>query len=160
MKRELTLAMAAAAMVITSVSGCADDQTKTAAGGPSAVAPAAGGAPATAPGTRVIIDGKDQNVAAGQVVCSRIGGTINIGIGGQASGIAAVLTDTKPPTVSSVGLGNVNGVTLAYAVGAGGDASALQTDNGFRITGHATGINLANPLQLVTKPFEIDVVCP
>jgi ipoprotein LpqH len=106
----------------------------------------------------VIIDGKDQNVT-GSVVCTTVGGNVNIAIGGAATGIAAVLTDANPPGVTSVGLGNVNGVTLAYAAGSGGNASATKDGNKYKITGNATGVDMANPTQPVNKPFEIDVTC-
>jgi lipoprotein LpqH len=106
----------------------------------------------------VIIDGKDQNVT-GSVVCTTAGGNVNIAIGGAATGIAAVLTDANPPGVTSVGLGNVNGVTLAYAAGSGGNASATKDGNKYKITGNATGVDMANPTQPVNKPFEIDVTC-
>jgi lipoprotein LpqH len=106
----------------------------------------------------VIIDGKDQNVT-GSVVCTTAGGNVNIAIGGAATGIAAVLTDANPPSVTSVGLGNVNGVTLAYAAGSGGNASATKDGNKYKITGTATGVDMANPTQPVNKPFEIDVTC-
>ena len=71
-----------------------------------------------------------------------------------------MLTDANPPEVKSVGLGNVNGVTLAYAAGAGqGNASATKNGNSYKITGTATGVDMANPAQPVNKPFEIDVTC-
>jgi serine/threonine protein kinase len=124
--------------------------------GPS-VAPGAGGAGAT----KVIIDGVDQNVS-GTVVCMTSGGNVNISIGGASAGVAAVVTDANPPVVKSVGLGNVNGVTLAYSSGMGGagDASATKNGNSYKISGTATGVDMANPTAPVKKPFEIDVTCP
>jgi lipoprotein LpqH len=109
--------------------------------------------------TKVSIDGKDQQVS-GSVVCTTAGGNVNIAIGGAATGIAAMLTDGNPPEVRSVGLGNVNGVTLAYTAGTGqGNASVTKNGNVYKITGTATGIDMANPMQPVNKPFEIDVTC-
>ena len=104
------------------------------------------------------IDGKDQNVT-GSVVCTTAGGNVNIAIGGAATGIAAVLTDANPPEVKSVGLGNVNGVTLGYTRAGQGNASATKDGNTYKITGTATGVDMANPMQPVNKPFEIDVTC-
>lgn len=110
-------------------------------------------------GPKVMIDGKDQNVT-GSVVCTTAGGTVNIAIGGASTGIAAVLTDANPPQVKSVGLGNVNGVMLGYTQGTGqGNASATKDGNSYKITGTATGVDMANPMQPVNKPFEIDVTC-
>jgi lipoprotein LpqH len=109
--------------------------------------------------TKVTIDGQDQNVT-GTTVCTTMAGDVNIAIGGAATGIAAVLTDANPPEVKSVGLGNVNGVTLAYTAGTGqGEAKATKDGNEYKISGTATGIDTANPMQPVNKPFEIDVTC-
>ncbi len=97
----------------------------------------------------------------GSVVCTTAAGNVNIAIGGAATGIAAVLTDANPPEVKSVGLGNVNGVTLGYTSGTGqGKAEASKSGSTYKITGTATGVDMANPMQPVNKPFEIDVTCP
>jgi lipoprotein LpqH len=154
-KRELTVAVAGAAILVAGMSGCSSDKKSNSgsSSGASTSATASGGG-----GTKVIIDGKDQNVT-GSVVCTTVGGNVNIAIGGAATGIAAVLTDANPPGVTSVGLGNVNGVTLAYASGGQGSASASKNGNSYKITGTATGVDMANPTQPVNKPFEIDVTC-
>jgi lipoprotein LpqH len=89
-----------------------------------------------------------------------MGGNMNIAIGDAAMGIAAVLSEDGS-TVQSVGLGNVNGVTLGYQSGAGqGEAKAEKDGKAYKISGTATGIDMANPMQPVNKPFEIDVTCP
>lgn len=156
MKRELTVAVAGAAILVVGISGCSSDKNSSSGSSSSASTSASSGGGG---GTKVIIDGKDQNVS-GSVVCSKVGGNVNIAIGGAATGIAAVLTDADPPQVTSVGLGNVNGVTLAYAAaGGGGNASATKSGNSYKITGTATGVDMANPTQPVKKPFEIDVTC-
>jgi ipoprotein LpqH len=155
-KRELTVAVAGAAILVAGISGCSSDKKSSSgsSSGASSSASSSGGG-----GTKVIIDGKDQNVT-GSVVCTTAGGNVNIAIGGAATGIAAVLTDANPPQVTSVGLGNVNGVTLAYAAaGGGGNASATKNGNSYKISGTATGVDMANPTQPVNKPFEIDVTC-
>jgi lipoprotein LpqH len=156
-KRELTIAVAGAAILVAGISGCSSNKSSTGGGGSSSagtsVATGGGGGPT------VTIDGKNQNVT-GSVVCTTAGGNVNIAIGGAATGIAAVLTDGNPPQVKSVGLGNVNGVTLAYTSGTGqGNASATKDGNSYKITGTATGVDMANPMQPVNKPFEIDVTC-
>ncbi|HET7074128.1 MAG TPA: lipoprotein LpqH [Mycobacterium sp.] len=157
MKRGLTVAVAGAAILAAGISGCSSNKSSTGGGGTSSsgasASASAGGGP------KVSIDGKDQNVA-GSVVCTTAGGTVNIAIGGAATGIAAVLTDANPPQVKSVGLGNVNGVTLGYTQGTGqGNASATKDGSSYKITGTATGVDMANPTQPVNKPFEIDVTC-
>jgi lipoprotein LpqH len=112
-----------------------------------------------ASGAKVFIDGKDQNVS-GTAVCISSGGNVTISIGGAGTGVAAMLTNSDPPEVKSVGLGNVNGVTLSYSPGAGGgNASATKNGNSYKITGTAIGVDMSNPLQPVNKPFEIDVTC-
>jgi lipoprotein LpqH len=89
-----------------------------------------------------------------------MGGNMNIAIGDAGSGIAAVVSEDGSK-VTSVALGNVNGVTLGYAAAAGqGDARATKDGNNWKISGTATGIDMANPMQPVNKPFEIDVTCP
>ena len=164
MKRGFVVAVGGTAIVIAGLSGCSSDEKKsespttsaettTGAGTASATAAPSGG------GTKVTIDGQDQNVA-GTVVCSAMGGNMNIAIGDAATGIAAVLS-SDGSTVQSVGLGNVNGVTLGYQSGTGqGEAKATKDGNNWKITGTATGIDMANPMQPVNKPFEINVTCP
>jgi len=155
-KRELTIVVAAAAILAAGISGCSSNKSTSSGSGSS------GSTSATASsggGPSVSIDGKNQNVT-GSVVCTTAGGNVNIAIGGAATGIAAVLTDANPPVVKSVGLGNVNGVTLAYTSGTGqGNASATKDGNSYKISGTATGVDMANPMQPVNKPFEINVTC-
>jgi ipoprotein LpqH len=155
-KHGLTVAVAAAAILVAGISGCSSNKSSSGGGGASGTTTATAGGGG---GPAVTIDGKNQNVS-GSVVCSTAGGNVNIAIGGAATGIAAVLTDSNPPEVKSVGLGNVNGVTLAYTSGTGqGNASATKNGSSYKITGTATGVDVANPMQPVNKPFEIDVTC-
>ena len=108
---------------------------------------------------KVTVDGQNQNVT-GQVSCTQAGG--NIGIGDPTNGIGAVITTANPPAVQSVGLGNVNGVTLGYSAAAPnqGNIQATRNGNSYTIKGTATGVNMTSPQQPVTKPFEMDVTCP
>jgi lipoprotein LpqH len=163
-KRGFVVAVGGAAIVIAGLSGCSSGEKKsespttsaeatTGAGTASATAAPSGG------GTKVTIDGQDQNVG-GTVVCTAMGGNMNIAIGDAATGIAAVLSEDGA-TVQSVGLGNVNGVTLGYQSGTGqGEAKAEKDGSNYKISGSATGIDMANPMQPVNKPFEIAVTCP
>jgi ipoprotein LpqH len=164
-KRGFVVAVGGAAIVIAGLSGCSSGEKKTESTGTSAATSAKGTASASATaapsggGTKVTIDGKDQNVS-GTVVCTAMGGNMNIAIGEAATGIAAVVSEDGSK-VTSVGLGNVNGVTLGYQDGTGqGEAKATKDGNNWKISGTATGIDMANPLQPVNKPFEIDVTCP
>jgi lipoprotein LpqH len=88
-----------------------------------------------------------------------MGGNVNVAIGEATTGIAAVLTDSDSPTVTSVALGNVDGVTLAVG-GGQGDATATKDGKSYKITGNAYGIDMANPMQPAKKPFELDFTCP
>jgi ipoprotein LpqH len=161
-KRSVTVAAAATAIVVVGLSGCSSNKSSTSGSGSSAGQTSAavtgpGGTPAAA---KVTIDGKDQNVG-GTVACTTAAGNVNIAIGGAQAGIGAVLTDASPPAVKSVGLGNVNGVTLGYTPGTGqGNASATKDGSKYKISGTATGVDMANPMQPVNKSFEIDVTCP
>jgi ipoprotein LpqH len=161
-KRGFVVAVGGMAILVAGLSGCSSDDkasesdsTATSAEATSETATASSGESET----KVTIDGQDQQVT-GTVVCTAMGGNMNIAIGDAATGIAAVVSEDGS-TVQSVGLGNVNGVTLGYQNGTGqGDAAAEKDGSSWTITGNATGIDMANPLQPVTKPFEIAVVCP
>ena len=169
MKRGFVVAVAGAAVLVAGLSGCSKDDKKTessssssAASASSAVSATSGTATASAgAGTaKVTIDGQPQTIN-GQVVCATAGGNYNIAIGEAATGIAIVMSEDAS-TVKSVGLGNVNGVTLGYTQGVPGGANATATKDGnnIKVTGTATGVDMANPMTPVNKPFEIDVTCP
>jgi lipoprotein LpqH len=162
-KRGFVVAVGGAAIVIAGLSGCSSDKksesTSSSTSSASGTASASATAAPSGGGTKVSIDGQDQNVK-GTVVCSSMGGNMNIAIGDAATGIAAVVSEDGS-SVQSVGLGNVNGVTLGYQSGAGqGEAKASKDGKTYKISGTATGIDMANPMQPVNKPFEIDVTCP
>lgn len=156
MKRNVLIMAGTAATFATVMVGCSHSD-KAVSVGNAAVAPAG------ASNTKVVVDGKDQKVT-GQVACTKVAGTVNIAIGGGAgagaTGIGAVLTDANPPVVKSVALGNVNGVTLAVG-GTSGKADATKDGSSYKITGTATGVDMANPMGgPVNKSFELDVTCP
>lgn len=162
MKREFLVAVGGAAIVIAGLSGCSSDEKKadkpTSAEATTGAETADATAAPSGGGTKVSIDGQDQNVS-GTVVCSEMGGNMNIAIGEAAMGIAAILS-ADGATVQSVGLGNVNGVMLGYQSGTGqGEATAAKDGDTYTISGTATGVDMANPMQPVTKPFEIEVTC-
>jgi ipoprotein LpqH len=153
-KRSITVAAAATAIVVVGLSGCSSNKTSTSSSsnGTSAAASASSTA-------KVTIDGKDQNVQ-GAIACTSAAGNVNIAVGGATTGIGVVLTDASPPAVKSVGLGSVNGVVLGYSPGSQGKASATKDGSKYKISGTATGVDMANPMQPVNKSFEIDVTCP
>src|ERR1700721_3658314 len=136
MKREVLIMAGTAATLATVMVGCSHHD-KAVSVGNAAVAPAG------ASNTKVLVDGKDQNVK-GQVACTTAAGTVNIAIGGGAGasgappGIGAVLTDANPPVVKSVALGNVNGVTLGVG-GTSGNANATKNGTSYTISGTTRG---------------------
>ncbi|KGI70210.1 lipoprotein LpqH [Mycolicibacterium rufum] len=153
MKREILVAVGGAAILIAGLSGCSSEKKSETSGETSSAAAAEGK-------TTVTIDGKDQEIQ-GNVVCSDMGGNTNIAIGNASTGIGAVVSSGDNPSVVSVGLGNVNGITLGYQSGAGqGEAKVEKDDKTYKISGTATGVDMANPMQPVNKPFEIEVSCP
>jgi lipoprotein LpqH len=159
--RGFLVAVGGAAIVIAGLAGCSSDETSSSES-PATTADATtetASATAAPSGSKVTIDGQDQNVQ-GTVVCSSMGGNVNIAIGDATTGIGAVVSEGDSPTVTSVGLGNVNGVTLGFQQGTGGEATAEKDGNSYKIIGTASGVDMANPLQPVKKPFEIEVTCP
>jgi len=146
-KPAILVGIAAVAMVVAGLAGCSSNKSNTSS--------------LSASTEKVTIDGQNQNIT-GQVSCTQAGGNLNIGIGDPTNGIGAVITIANPPAVQSVGLGNVNGVTLGYSAAAPnqGNVEATKNGNSYTIKGTATGVNMASPQQPVTKPFEMDVSCP
>jgi ipoprotein LpqH len=144
--RAILVGIAAAGMVVAGLAGCSNKSNTSSSSGSA---------------EKVTIDGQNQNIT-GQTSCTPAGGNLNIAIGDPTNGIGAVITTANPPAVQSVGLGNVNGVTLGYAAGAPnqGNVQATKDGNSYTIKGTATGVNMASPQQPVTKPFEMDVTCP
>ena len=168
MKQGLLVAVGGAAIVVAGLSGCssgnnsATGSSSSSSSSSSASSSSAASTSAEASAqTKVSIDGQDQNIT-GSVVCTNVGDTIAIAIGQQTTGIAATVTTGDSPTVKQVGLGNVNGAVLGYSQGVpGGEASVTKVDKSYKITGKASGADMANPMAgIVTKTFEIDVTCP
>ena len=158
MKRKVLIMAGTAATLATVLVGCSNHDKATHVGN-------AAVAPAGASNTKVLVDGKDQNVK-GQVACTTAAGTVNIAIGGGSgsngvpTGIGAVLTDANPPAVKSVALGNVNGVSLGVG-GTTGKANATKDGSTYKISGTASGMDMSNPMAgPVNKSFELDVACP
>ena len=158
MKREVLIMAGMAATLATVMVGCSSHHDGPVSVGNAAVAPAGSS------NTKVLVEGKDQNVT-GHVACTTAAGTVNIAIAGAGAagaptGIGAVLTDANPPVVKSVALGSVNGVSLGVG-GTTGKADATKDGSSYKISGTATGVDIANPMAgPVNKSFELDVTCP
>ena len=151
MKRAILVGAVAAGIVVADLAGCSSKSNTS--------SPSTGSSSANS--EKVVVDGQNQNIS-GQISCTPAGGNLNIAIGDPANGIGAVITTANPPAVQSVGLGQVNGVTLGYAAAAPnqGKVEATKDGNSYTIKGTATGVSMGSPQQPVTKPFEMDVTCP
>ena len=162
MLRGLVIGAGSAALVVAGLTGCSSDNKawdKTATASAATATSGSVSASAGAGTARVTIDGEPMDVQ-GQVACASNGGTFTIGVGDAATGIGIVMAEDAYK-VTSVGLGNVNGVALGFQEGApGGSATATKDGKTYTVTGTATGVDMANPMQPVTKPFEIAVSCP
>jgi lipoprotein LpqH len=157
-KRGLLVAVGGAAILIAGVSGCSSEKKSETSSSSSSSASESSSAAASPGGTKVTIDGQEKTVG-GSTVCASMGGNLNVAIGEAMTGITAVMSDGDSPSVTSVALGNVNGVTLA--VGAGqGDAKAAKDGKSYKISGDAVGVDLANPMTPVNKPFTLEFTCP
>lgn len=152
--RELMVGVGAAAALIAGMTGCSGKKTETTATATSGSVTAAAGTGSV----KVSIDGQPKDIE-GQIACTTAMGNLNIGIGAGATGIAVVMSPDAAK-VTSVALGNIDGVALAFHEGAGGEAKASKDGNTYKISGTATGMDMANPLQPTEKPFEIEVTCP
>ena len=166
MIRGLVVAAGGAAIMVAGLTGCSNTNksegpasSSTAGTGSSSVQASGAGTASGASTAKVTIDGKPKDMQ-GQVVCSTMGGNMNIAIGEQGTGVAVVMAEDASK-VTSVGLGNIDGVVLGFQDGApGGNASATKADKTYKVSGTATGVDMANPMQPMTKPFEIEVTCP
>lgn len=168
MLRGLTIGVGSAAILIAGLVGCSSKKSESTSGSdkasqaPSSAVSATSGSVTASAGSgtaTVTIDGQPKDVT-GSIACTTAMGNLNIGVGDTATGIAVVMSPDASK-VTSVGLGNVNGVVLGFQDGApGGSASATKDGNTYKVTGTATGVDMANPMAPMTKPFEITVTCP
>lgn len=115
--------------------------------------------PFTSGDAKVLVAGQPREVR-GDVSCFTYSGKLTISIGPIGNPVGATMSEADL-RVNSVSLGTVNGVMLSVLDGAA-NSSATATKDGksYRITGTASGIDVKNPLQPYTQPFEIDVTCP
>lgn len=145
---------------VAGLSGCSSNKSTTSGGESSSTgstSASTGGGQAS--GTKVLIDGQDQHVT-GSVVYTTAAGNVNIAIGGAATGIAAVLTDANPG--GQVGRARQRqrrdaGLHVGHRPGQRlGDQGRQQLQD----QRHGDGVDMANPMSRVNKPFEINVTYP
>ncbi len=112
----------------------------------------------------VTVDGKALELDSKTVACTETDGQVAIAVGAQdaKSGVGAILSTGDSPTVNSVALGSVNGVSLAWVKGLPGTQPTAKKDGKtYTITGEAQGVDISKPLEApVTKSFEIKATCP
>lgn len=168
--RAFGVTLGGVAIVVAGLTGCSSNTTSkektgaemsTATTTPAAATATTGSmSAAVGAGTAMVsIDGDAQEID-GTVICSINAGSVNIAIGQVASGVTVGLAEDASK-VTSVALGNINGVALGFQDGVpGGTASATKDGKTYTVSGTATGIDMANPMQPFTKPFEIEVTCP
>ena len=104
MNRGFVVAVGGAAILIAGLSGCSSEEK-------SETSEKRLRLPQRRARARSQSTAQDQAVQ-GTVVCSTMGENVNIAIGDATTGIGAVVGTGDSPVVHSVGLGNVNGVTL------------------------------------------------
>jgi ipoprotein LpqH len=162
------IALTATATAAALIAGCGGNASSgsESSNSPSSQAGTANGSAATvtAGQNKVIIDGQDQGVPE-RINCNTNGGVFaKLGYGDHGAGFE--LNDADPPEVKSVHFDRfvVNGTTLELLFGAdtagSGNAKAAKDGNTYTVTGTATGKDVSDPTQQVSKSFEIDVTCP
>ncbi len=149
MKRSVTVAATATAIVVVGLSGCSSNKSSTSSSGSSTAAAAGSSGTSVA---KVTIDGKDQNVQ-GTVACTSAAGNVNIAIGGASTGIGVVLTDAQPARgeVRRAGQRQRGDPWLHPGHRHQGNATATKDGSKYKISSTATGVDMANPMQPVRQ---------
>jgi lipoprotein LpqH len=165
-KRAFAAAVAGAAIMVGGLVGCSSDKSAeeqvsdATESAKSAVTSATDAAKEAVNGPKLVIDGEDQNLE-GDVTCAAMGGNVQLAIANNAQGIGAQVSEGDDPVVRQVGIGSFDGVALGYTEGVpGGEASVEKDGNTYTIKGTATGVDMANPMQPLTKSFELTLTCP
>ncbi len=164
--------LAVAAIVAVTLSG--DDSTVAGPGGTSSSrssgttptpgeTPAPGAAPDTPTPTSsaLTFDGQPRAMS-GRTICITQGTKVLITVVDMALPVAVTVGVGDDPVVQSVGLGRIDGVAYSYAAGVSDTAPpvAQKDGNSYTISGDVSGIDLTNPTQRVTKPFQLALICP
>jgi ipoprotein LpqH len=137
-----------AAVAVTAMTGCSSE--------PPEYNPAPG---ALVAGTaQVTVNGQDTGTTEA-VQCSSLGSLTTINTGDQASGVAAMVSNTDELTAESVGINNLGGFTGSYNAGLGGTAKVTMTGRTYDITGTADGFDTAKPSFRSSATFSIKVSC-
>ncbi len=146
-KIQIALASVGALGLVGVVGACGSDSSDVSTGGDASVT----------------VDGKAVDLASKTVVCTEQGGKLIIAVGDSGgAGVGATLTTGDSPEAETVGLGSTNGVSLGWTkmVPGAGEAKVSKDGKSYTISGTASGVDPANPMTPVKKPFEIKVTCP
>ena len=160
-----TAALCFSVALIGGLSACGDDKKddSKAADTTSAAAATTGAKTDTASGSKssVTVDGKAWT-GSFSTACAKQGDLLALTIadlsGDATKGASATIKSDD--TVSAVGIGNVASGGLGYAEGAPGGSAKLEKDGKtYTVTGEATGVDLANPLEPKKSTYELVFVC-
>jgi lipoprotein LpqH len=109
---------------------------------------------------QIVIGGKDTG-PTGEVDCSTSAGVTTITIGQGSAGVTIAVTDDAPPTLNSLGIGDLGGVSLGYFAGGADQVPVTtRTGNSYQFTGAGSGTDTTNPAKIVHTTYDISVTCP
>lgn len=110
----------------------------------------------------VTIDGKQRDLS-GRVICSHTGdGNFNIVLSNPTVTYSVAVSVSDDFTkVRSVGLGNVDGVSLSFQeYESGVNATVNKDGNTYTVSGKAKGFDKSDLNTQITKEFEVSATCP
>jgi ipoprotein LpqH len=159
-----TAALCFSVALIGGLSACGDDKKDDSKAATTSAAAMTTGDKTDAPSgskSSVTVDGKAWT-GTFTTVCAKQGDLLALTIGDPAGDATkgASATVKADDTVTAVGIGNVASGGLGYAEGAPGGSATLKKDGKtYTVTGEATGVDLANPLEPKKSTYEIVFAC-
>lgn len=138
----------AASLAVLGVAGCSSQQ-------PASTLPPWALASGTA---KVTVNDTDTGTSHA-VACQSIESLTTISIGNAATGINAVVDNTRTPTARSVTINNLGGFTGSYWQDLQGRAHIGVVDQTYTIDGTASGFDTDKPGARATGTFRITVAC-
>ena len=157
-RHRLAAAVAGAAALTTSLTGCSHTSFSSTLSGPTVTY--TGGAIAATNDAKVVVDGQEHTID-GQIACIALdGGETMIAIGKEPIAVKITLTINRElPRVRMVILQNLVGYTLfVMDPPQKGEASASKDGKRYIIGGTSWGLNTDS--DDVKKPFRIQFTCP
>ncbi len=146
MKRDVSVAFAAAVVIIGGATGCSPTQAFLKPG-------------TLPPGTAALtINGKDLGLET-SVQCVQDQWLMTIKTGKEASGVTAMISNARQLTAEFIRIRDLDGFTGSYDRRLQGEAAVTMNGDTYAITGAATGFNDAKPTDRATENFAIRVSC-